>query len=141
MAKNPPKSTEGGDDADEEEVKDAAPAEKEEKDDSSEDKEEKSDAKPEEKDSKDLEKSDQSKGGAKPAENGDQGNNTIKHIEGDKGETKLRKDSTNAKKAGTDDKAVHSDDPRAPKDTVCFHHMTLHLPTNGFLGRRSKDCR
>lgn len=80
---------------------------------------EKSEPKPEDKENRDVEKSDQSNEGAKPAENDDQGNNTIKKIEGDKGATKLRKDSTNAIKAGTDDKVVHSDDPRAPKDTVC----------------------
>lgn len=85
----------------------------------SDDKEEKSEAKPEDKENKDVEKSDQSNEGARPAENDDQGNNTIKKIEGDKGATKLRKDSTNAVKAGTDDTVAHSDDPRAPKDTVC----------------------
>ena len=86
--------------------------------------EEKSEVKPEAKENKDVEKSDQSNEGAKPSENDDQGNNTIKHIEGDKGATKLRKDSTNAIKAGTDDKVVHSDDSRAPKDTVCVDYLT-----------------
>lgn len=114
MAKNPPKSNKEAEDEDEEEVEDAAPAEKEEKDDSSEDKEE-SDAKPEEKEDKDSDKSE-----AKPAENDYQGqHNTIKKIPGDKGATKLRKDSTHAIKAGTDDSVVKSSDPRAPKDTVC----------------------
>ena len=130
--KSAPKD-EGADDA-EEEVEDAAPAEKEEK-------EEKSEVKAEDAENKDLETSDQSNSGAKPAENDYQGDNTIKHIPNDKGATKLRKDSTNAVKAGTEDNVVRSDDPRAPKDFVrsispndCLTHT--HIP----VGRRIQDC-
>lgn len=139
MAKNPPKS-EGAKDEDEEEVEDAAPAEKEEKDDSSEDKEEESDAKPEDKENKDSGKSDMSNLGAKPAENDYQGDNTIKKIPGDKGATKLRKDSTNAIKAGTEDEVVSSSDSRAPKDRVCLRTRIIFSLTNEKPGCHIKDC-
>ncbi len=60
---------------------------------------------------------------AKPAENDYQGDNTIRHIPDDKGATMLRKDSTNAIKAGTGDDVHKSDDPRASKDYVSIPSM------------------